>query len=51
MTVELLPDATAPRHHDPLPDVPASSWDTFVLRCESATAEPDCPYCSGPESD
>jgi hypothetical protein len=51
MTVELLPDATAPHDHEPFQDLPVPSWDTFVLRCGSVTAEPDCPYCSGPESD
>ncbi|GEO96068.1 hypothetical protein [Kocuria turfanensis] len=51
MTVELLPNVVAAPSRPRLRGTTALSWGAFVLDCACGAAEPDCLYCSGPESD
>lgn len=51
MTIELPPTVSATPPRAVLEHAPVRSRTPFVPRCESATSEADCPYCSGPESD
>jgi hypothetical protein len=51
MTIELPPAASATPPRAAPGRTPAVSRAPVVPRCESATSEADCPYCSGPESD
>jgi len=51
MTVDLLPNPSTASSPARLGGEPLPPWEPFVPQCESATAEPDCPYCSGPETD
>lgn len=51
MTVELLPNVHPAPSRTRLERSSAPSWHSFALRCACGSAEPDCLYCSGPESD
>jgi hypothetical protein len=51
MTVELLPNLVPAPPRPRLRGTAALSWGAVVLRCACGPAEPDCLYCSGPESD
>lgn len=51
MTAELLPNVVPTPSRTRLDRSSAQSWHSSVLRCACGSAEPDCLYCSGPESD
>lgn len=51
MTVELLPNVFPTSSRTRPERISVLSWHSFGLRCACGSAEPDCLYCSGPESD
>ncbi|MGQ1798511.1 hypothetical protein ACT4S5_15475 [Kocuria oceani] len=51
MTVELLHHVVPAPSRILLSRTAAPSWGSVGLRCACGAAEPDCLYCSGPESD
>jgi hypothetical protein len=51
MTVALLPNVFPTSSRTRFERISVLSWHSSGLCCACGSAEPDCLYCSGPESD